>query len=280
MSASLCMSMASLAVSGAGRGVTAARMGRAAASKGAVAGSSAFFPAKASAKMTMKSSLAGACALPSPDEREPRNARRRDRARDRHARSDRVHRTRRAAARPVPRVDGASDPGARPAGVGKKRLVGHRGFFPSRGFLDANLILHPSSARETHDTKHAFVALTSRSSSNRRPFTKQRRRRRSPRRRRAQARCRPRRAGGGGGRPLHRVHAAGHAPRARAHVRVPRAPGDPRRAPHAQAPPQEGAQVPRAGGRAQHVEQGEAQEPQVRRRGERIVANHGRILCA
>lgn len=62
MSASLCMSMASLAVSGAGRGVTAARMGRAAASKGAVAGSSAFFPAKASAKMTMKSSLAGACA--------------------------------------------------------------------------------------------------------------------------------------------------------------------------------------------------------------------------
>ena len=61
MSASLCMSMASLAVSGSGRGVTAARMGRAAASKGAVAGSSAFFPAKASAKMTMKSSLAGAC---------------------------------------------------------------------------------------------------------------------------------------------------------------------------------------------------------------------------
>ena len=61
MSASLCMSMASLAVAGSGRGVTAARMGRAAASKGAVAGSSAFFPAKASAKMTMKSSLAGAC---------------------------------------------------------------------------------------------------------------------------------------------------------------------------------------------------------------------------
>jgi len=61
MSASLCMSMASLAVSGAGRGVTVARMGRVAASKGAVAGSSAFFPVKASAKMTMKSSLAGAC---------------------------------------------------------------------------------------------------------------------------------------------------------------------------------------------------------------------------
>ena len=90
MSASLCMSMASLAVAGSGRGVTAARMGRAAASKGAVAGSSAFFPAKASAKMTMKSSLAGACPVHPADERETRNARRRDRARDATARSGRV----------------------------------------------------------------------------------------------------------------------------------------------------------------------------------------------
>lgn len=72
MSAPLCMSMASLAVSGAGRGVTAARMGRAAASKGAVAGSSAFFPAKASAKMTMKSSLAGACPPIPPTNAKPR----------------------------------------------------------------------------------------------------------------------------------------------------------------------------------------------------------------
>ena len=59
MSASLCMSMTSLAVSGAGRGTVRARMGRAAASKGAVASGSAFFPVKQSAKMTMKSSLAG-----------------------------------------------------------------------------------------------------------------------------------------------------------------------------------------------------------------------------
>jgi hypothetical protein len=91
MSASLCMSMASLAVSGAGRGVTAARMGRAAASKGAVAGSSAFFPAKASAKMTMKSSLAGACApIPRTNAKPGTRGDKSSRARDRHARSDRV----------------------------------------------------------------------------------------------------------------------------------------------------------------------------------------------
>ena len=65
MSASLCMSMASLAVSGAGRGATVARMGRAATvGKGAVAGS-AFMPAKTSAALTMKRSLAGASRLPS-----------------------------------------------------------------------------------------------------------------------------------------------------------------------------------------------------------------------
>lgn len=65
MSASLCMSIASLAVSGAGRGATVARMGRAATvGKGAVAGS-AFMPAKTSAALTMKSSLAGASRLPS-----------------------------------------------------------------------------------------------------------------------------------------------------------------------------------------------------------------------
>ena len=89
MSASLCMSMASLAVSGSGRGVTAARMGRAAASKGAVAGSSAFFPAKASAKMTIPRRSRVRARHPA-DERETRNARRRDRARDATARSGRV----------------------------------------------------------------------------------------------------------------------------------------------------------------------------------------------
>lgn len=120
MSASLCMSMASLAVSGAGRGVTAARMGRAAASKGAVAGSSAFFPAKASAKMTMKSSLAGACP-PIP----PTNAKPGTRG-DATARATRPHEAAVSPpnaprpARPAPRVDGASDPGCSARGCREK----------------------------------------------------------------------------------------------------------------------------------------------------------------
>ena len=120
MSASLCMSMASLAVSGSGRGVTAARMGRAAASKGAVAGSSAFFPAKASAKMTMKSSLAGACP-PIP----PTNAKPGTRG-DATARATRPHEAAASPsnaprpARPAPRVDGASDPGCSARGCREK----------------------------------------------------------------------------------------------------------------------------------------------------------------
>ena len=65
------------------------------------------------------------------DERETQSARGRDRARDDDARSVPVPTTCRRAARPAPRVDGASDPDASPAGVGKKRRV-HRGFFSPR----------------------------------------------------------------------------------------------------------------------------------------------------
>ena len=100
MSASLTMSMASLAVSSAGRGVTVARAGRAATvGKGSAAGS-AFFPAKASPKMTMKASLAGACRAPDNPNLAPRRANPAGRERRGPlARADRSRAPRRAPAR-------------------------------------------------------------------------------------------------------------------------------------------------------------------------------------
>lgn len=200
------------------------------------------------------------------DERETRNARRRDRARDATARSGRV-----ASERAEARAPGSA----------RRRRVGPRLFGPrvsGKSVASRPVAFSPRFTRLSFETRTIlsfFVrALTVRSSLcvtrpihlNDSPNTHTHRTsrcRRSPRRRRARARERPRRAGGRGGRAVARVHAARHAPRPRAHLGVPRAPGHARRAPHAQAPPQEGAQVPRAGGRAQHVEQGEAQEPQV-----------------
>ena len=201
------------------------------------------------------------------DERETRNARRRDRARDATARSGRV-----ASERAEARAPGSA----------RRRRVGPRLFGPrvsGKSVASRPVAFSPRFTRLSFETRSTILsffvrALTVRSSLcvtrpihlNDSPNTHTHRTyrcRRSPRRRRARARERPRRAGGRGGRAVARVHAARHAPRPRAHLGVPRAPGHARRAPHAQAPPQEGAQVPRAGGRAQHVEQGEAQEPQV-----------------
>ena len=213
------------------------------------------------------------------DERETRNARRRDRARDATARSGRV-----ASERAEARAPGSA----------RRRRVGPRLFGPrvsGKSVASRPVAFSPRFTRLSFETRTIlsfFVrALTVRSSLcvtrpihlNDSPNTHTHRTsrcRRSPRRRRARARERPRRAGGSGGRAVARVHAARHAPRPRAHLGVPRAPGHARRAPHAQAPPQEGAQVPRAGGRAQHVEQGEAQEPQVTRRRERTIGVFGR----
>ena len=170
MSASLCMSMASLAVSGAGRGVTAARMGRAAASKGAVAGSSAFFPAKASAKMTMKSSLAGACA-PIPRTNAKPGTRGDATARATATREATAFRERAEPPRARFRASTARRTPARgPRVSGKSVASGTVAFSLQTGFLDANLILHPSSApRDSrHETRvrRADLSIVPLSSSN------------------------------------------------------------------------------------------------------------------
>jgi large subunit ribosomal protein L34 len=167
------MSMASLAVSGAGRGVTAARMGRAAASKGAVAGSSAFFPAKASAKMTMKSSLAGACA-PIPRTNAKPGTRGDATARATATREATAFRERAEPPRARFQTSTARRTPARgPRVSGKSVASGTVAFSLHEAFSTRILsfILHPRLV--THDTKHAFVVLTSRSSHHNASNTKQ-----------------------------------------------------------------------------------------------------------
>eukprot|EP00982_Pelagococcus_subviridis_P017405 31535-Pelagococcus_subviridis.AAC.8 len=74
--------------------------------------------------------------------------------------------------------------------------------------------------------------------------------------------ARPRRARRRRGRQQHREHAPRHAPRARAHVRFPRALAVPHRPQGAQGAEGEGSQVPRPRGRGERVEQGEEEVPQ------------------
>jgi hypothetical protein len=270
MSVSLVMSMTSLSVAGAGRGVSVARTGRAAQSKASVASGSAFFPTKTAAKMTMKSSLAGASSIPSivPFRTTARAA------------CVKVHRLLQVAASAVACIKSTlrsrrrkgfharAVPRARYADTTRCREKARCNDDASRVFgasLTRQVLgqvlyaksLFPPPTLSLPDLSHPVHSLFSLS-------FRLNRCRASPRGRDAQAHGRrKRRACDRGGWELARVHPARHEARAGQNLGIPSQARHSRRQTHTEAEAQEGTQVPRPRGRAKHVEQGEEEEPQV-----------------
>ena len=274
MSVSLVMSMTSLSVAGAGRGVSVARTGRAAQSKASVASGSAFFPTKTAAKMTMKSSLAGASSIPSivPFRTTARAACVKVHRLLQVAASAvacikstlRSHRRKGFHARAVPRARYADTTRCREkarCNDDASRVFGVRDLAKSRQVLRAKSymqrVLSPPPTLSLPDLSHPVHSLFSLS-------FRLNRCRASPRGRDAQAHGRrKRRACDRGGWELARVHPTRHEARAGQNLRIPSQARHSRRQTHTEAEAQEGTQVPRPRGRAKHVEQGEEEEPQV-----------------
>lgn len=224
MAASLTMSMASLAVSGTTR-APAARTGSAARAPAKAVGGSAFMPAKLASKMTMKSSLAGAFRV-----RLRLAAARRFSKRELSSSSYRTESPDRAVSR---------------TSCSRRALRA-----AVSGATDSDFF-HPASFR---------VSLTNPTF----PLSTPRRPRHAFRRGDSQARSGPWCSGRDCGWQVHRLHPPRHPPRARSHLRLPRPSPDPFRPQGAEAPSQEGPQVPRPRGRRERLEQGEEEVPQVR----------------
>ena len=225
MAASLTMSMASLAVSGTVR-APAARTGSAARAPVKAVGGSAFMPAKLASKMTMKSSLAGALEFASRSA-----AARRFSQRELPSSSYRTESPYRASSRTS----------------GSRRSPSRRGFRRRRFRLFSCPLLSASRSQTPHS-----------------PLSTPRRPRHAFRRGDSQARSGPWCSGRDCGWQVHRLHPPRHPPRARSHLRLPRPSPDPFRPQGAEAPSQEGPQVPRPRGRRERLEQGEEEVPQVR----------------
>lgn len=235
------MSMASLAVSGAAR-APVARMGAPARAPVKAVGGSAFMPAKLASKMTMKSSLAGAYRLP---------------------------------IRVVCGDDGASlvsraSRRRRRIPTSQIRRSGTRAGATSN---PPGAVSGPPSA--TFSPHPAYSASRSQTPFPRYPLL---RRRHAFRDGDSQARRGPWGVGCDRGWQVPRLHPPRHPPRARSHLRLPRPSPDRLRPQGAEAPSQEGTQVPRPRRRGERMEQGEEEVPQVRTSRRGLLISRGFFL--
>ena len=236
------MSMASLAVSGAAR-APVARMGAPARAPVKAVGGSAFMPAKLASKMTMKSSLAGAYSLSIRVWRGDDGASLVSRASCRRRRIP-TSQIRRSGTR----AGATSNPPGAVSGP------------PSATFSS-----HPALFR---------VSLTNPIS----PLSTPLRRRHAFRDGDSQARRGPWGVGCDRGWQVPRLHPPRHPPRARSHLRLPRPSPDRLRPQGAEAPSQEGTQVPRPRRRGERMEQGEEEVPQVRTSRRGLLISRGFFL--